>query len=231
MSGSIERVVHRVASVDEALRFEQCGADVIGVVLSPEVGPWAGDGRAVSVGSALAIGRALRSASLLVELPETVEAVDALAAVTGWVQRPGFDRRRPIRGALAGAPRVMSRVEADHDTDPSWVRSALVESRDLGYARSVVEVGAAFDDGWQAMVDAHGDDSMTLDEMDGLCHAFPLWLSAGLRAHQVSAARARLGAARGWVWSLGGHGRGAVHLRPPDEVAVAVAAMGGGPGG
>lgn len=224
MNEGRELVVHRVASPDEARRFEEAGADIIGVVLEPEVGPWAGDGRAVTPTGAASIARALSTASLLVEVPDGVllDTLGSLPLTAGWLQIPSFS----VRSIGSGGGRwVVGRVEADEDADPQWIESALDAAE--GAQRAVLEVCAAFDDPLAILETGAVDDGLSVADLGRLCRRRPLWLSLGLRAERVRRALAAWPTAAGWVWNLGdpASGGGSAHLVQPDDAAAAIRAM------
>jgi len=229
--------VQRVSSVAEARRFEELGADVIGIALRPEHGGRLfDDARALSSEAAEQIGKSLSRARLALALPDQADgpAVLDLARRMGaaYVEVPAFDLPGPeFRASLAaaGLGLIVSRVTASHDDDPGWLLTPVTELADPNLAWVEVELLAEHDNAWRFLTEASPayPDELQLADIDALARESPLLVSINAEPATASAILAALPSCRGLSVTLGtlAPGRHDVHVHTPDQAAALLGAL------
>lgn len=210
MSVSMLIKVHRVCSIEEALGFEALGADLIGVSLARDA--HFADRRGAGRELARDLARQLRRAQLVIEPDWQTAATDlvAVARESGapWLQLPVFAAPPPhVRAALVkdGIDLVVSRVDAEHDMDPSWVLGPV---RDLGAPEPgliEVEILPSITGAWRFLTEICPDDPEWLQagDIEDLAREAGLLLSLDLTPENLPSVRAAIPSARGFSLTLG----------------------------
>ncbi|AGL18679.1 hypothetical protein [Actinoplanes sp. N902-109] len=209
--------VDRVRSVREATAFEQLGAGLIGVALSPD--PRFEDSRTLRVEEAAEIGRALRSAApvAIMELDDDPGRIRRVAGAVGAkLVQPVTVVVPPaeVRAALsdAGIGIVYAGLEIAHDDDPGWIFGDYDATPELGAVLFQAEVLPEFPDSWAFLRDKSPEfeDEFQIADLNELAAGHPLLVGFDWTAGNVKDIVAALPEVRGMALTL------AERARRPD---------------
>jgi hypothetical protein len=147
--------VHGVATLEEAVRLESMGVNLISAV----VGAHASE-RVIGPEAAKRISGALMRACLCVESssgdligPDAARHMGASLVAVPWGRAiPRAWREDLVRLGMSWA---LVRVPADEDDDPSWIQSRIVEAGDPKPAWIEVEICPNLEDGWSVINSPH----------------------------------------------------------------------------
>lgn len=218
--------VYGVSSPREAKRFELAGANVLGIFLGKKA-----DGRVVDHEMALAIKRGLSGAHLCVEAWGDGEIAPEVALRTGarWVQTSwGPPVAVAWRQQLAeyGIGWVLSRVPANEDDDPEWVRGRITEYGNPAPVWTHVELCPDLEDGWPMLREANTDE-LDLSDVDRMAEQLPIVVSAPLTVERLAELRALLPNVHGVALTLAGCNGGipGAALTNVDDTLAIVSAL------
>lgn len=226
--------VHRVQGVDEAVMFEELGADIIGVALAPEHGGGLfNDNRALRPGAVEDIARALSHSRLAIALPEPVGQIsDEVKELTvrcsaSYIEIPAFDLLGPRSCRFferEGIDLIVSRIDVDPDDDPDWLLSPVSELENHNVAFIVMELLAHQEGAWNFLTEESPGfpDELQLQDINRLSQESPLLISIDASPENASTILEAMPAIRGFALTLGTltSGRYDVHVQEVEHAAA-----------
>jgi hypothetical protein len=189
---TIIKKVDRVSTIEEAIKLQDLGVEIIGMSLSKD--PKFNDNRVIKEESAIEIIQVLKSSKSMVEilikdnLNKTIDMIEKLGV--DYVQPlgkqiPPIDFRNELYTKGIGI--IYSNIEVSYDDDPSWILSSFVNEDKLNSSYYQIDLLGDIENSWEFIKEEcpQYPEELQIDDINNLAKQYPLLITLNFSAENT----------------------------------------------
>jgi len=182
--GTIIKKVDRVSTIEEAIKLEDLGVEIIGISLSQD--PKFNDSRVLSEESASEIIEVLKSSKSVAEifikddLNKTIDLIEKLEI--DYVQPvghqiPSIEFRKELSKREIGI--IYSNIEASYDDDPSWIFGRFIDEDNLNSSYYQIDLLGDMENSWEFFKEEcpKYPEELQIQDINELAKQYPLLIT------------------------------------------------------
>jgi hypothetical protein len=182
--GTIIKKVDRVSTIEEAIKLEDFGVEIIGISLSQD--QKFNDSRVLSEESAIEIIEVLKSSKSVAEifikddLNKTIDLIEKLEI--DYVQPvgnqiPSIEFRKELSKREIGI--IYSNIEASYDDDPSWILGRFLDEDNLNSSYYQIDLLGDMENSWKFFKEEcpKYPEELQIDDINDLAKEHPLLIT------------------------------------------------------